>query len=217
MNVNEAKSHICEWGKTLYKAGIVLNRAGCLSVRAGTHLVITPQNVNFQTIAPEELAVIPIEGNQTSDLVQPAQEYPLHAAIYQKKKHNALVHTEQPYVNTASKAGLTVFPMLDDIAQIAGPSIKVAAYHMPIDKKVITSILKSLWWRNAVLLSDAGAICCARTFDDAHAVAQVLEKGCKTVIESTFLGGGKRINAFESYLMHLVYQLKYSKTAHQNQ
>ena len=67
--------------------------------------------------------------------------------------------------------------------------------------------------RTALLIQNNGAVCVGATFDDAEVSAVVFEKACKTVIESSFLGGGRYINPIECWLMHLVYKLKYSKQA----
>lgn len=135
----------------------------------------------------------------------------LHCFIYQRRTDvNVLITSRLPYTRTAAHAGREVPPLLDDFAQMVGVTARVvqedkAAPRFPYQ------ILKGLKHRNAVLVPEWGGLCAAASFDDALAVVQVLEKGCRVHIDSAFLGGGFRINPVEAWLMRMVYKYKYSK------
>jgi L-fuculose-phosphate aldolase len=96
------------------------------------------------------------------------------------------------------------------MAQIIGPTVRVAPYALPSTKKIVRGTLKALKGRMAALMANHGAVCIGRNMDEAFVVCQVLEKACKAFIEAEFLGGAKNINKFEAYLMHQVYLEKYS-------
>jgi hypothetical protein len=115
-----------------------------------------------------------------------------------------------PYSLTAAAAGREVPPLLDDFAQLVGVSAR-AVQGKKADPRFPLQILRGLKRRNAVLIPEWGGLCAAASFDDALAVVQVLEKGCRAHIDSAFLGGGFRINPVEAWLMRMVYKYKYSK------
>lgn len=217
MNITEAKEYLCQWARVLAEDGTVPKAGGIMSCRADDKMVITTAGIDLGKAMPENLAVVDIAtGNLEEGTILP-EAASLHAAIYgKKKKFSALIHTEQLNVLTSSRAGKTIYPMLDDLAQIAGATVRVAEYRLIGEKKAIRSVLRALKRRSGALLKDHGAICGAGNFDDAHAVAQVMEKGCKTFIETSFLGGGVKINALECNLMRFVYVLKYSKADETN-
>jgi len=216
MNITEAKNYVCEWGKKMAEAGIV-SETSCLSCRVENDMVITPDGAKAGTLSAEDLVIVNVNDLSIAGDKKPSQEYKLHAAVYIKRKDfKALIHSNQVSITTSSKAGIEVTPLLDDMAQIVGVSAKVAKYKLPVDDKSIKSVIKALKGRSAALLEDNGAICGAGNFDDAYAVAQVLEKGCKAFIESTFLGGGIKIIKPEAMLMRFVYLLKYSKADETN-
>ena len=102
-------------------------------------------------------------------------------------------------------------PILDDLAQIVGPSVRVADYALPSTKKLVRNTIKALKGRNAALLANHGAVCIGRDIEEAILCCQVLEKACKSFIEAEFLGGAKEINRFEAWIMHQYYLKKYSK------
>lgn len=134
-----------------------------------------------------------------------------HCEIYSRKKSiRVLIQSKLPYTMTCARAGVCVPPLLDDFAQLVGVNARVVRGDME-NPALTGSIIKGLVWRNAVLIGETGGLCAAGSFDDALAVAQVLEKNCRAVVDTFFLGGGYPINVLEAWLMRLVYRYKYSK------
>jgi L-fuculose-phosphate aldolase len=135
----------------------------------------------------------------------------LHCFIYQRRTDvKVLITSRLPYTLTASRADRQVPPLLDDFAQMVGVTARVVQ-KKNADPRFPNRVLKGLRRRNAVLIPEWGGLCAASSFDDALAVVQVLEKGCRAHIDSAFLGGGFRINPVEAWLMRMVYKYKYSK------
>ncbi len=134
----------------------------------------------------------------------------LHLAIYKKREDvNFIHHSHNEYVKTISMQGKTMKPLLDDFAQLIGPTVKCAVFDNSSAKKAV----KALGNKNAVLLKDNGAICVAGTKYDAEAIEIVMDKGCKTLVGANLYSGVKAINAFEANLMRIIYKMKYSKKA----
>ena len=102
-------------------------------------------------------------------------------------------------------------PILDDMAQIIGPSVRVADYALPSTKKLVSCTMRALAGRNAALLANHGAICVGRDMDEAFVACEILEKSCRAFIEAEFLGGAAPINGIEARIMHEYYIRKYSK------
>ncbi len=141
----------------------------------------------------------------------------MHSGIYNdRKKFNAIIHTHQMNASTVASARREVPPILDDMTQIIGPTVRVAPYALPSTKKITKKTVKALKGRNAALMANHGAVCVGRDLDEAFVVCQVLEKACKAFIEAEFLGGAKSINKFEAHLMHQIYIRKYSKEEDKN-
>ncbi len=205
---NDLRRHMKKWIGIMLENDIITRFSGCLSVRNNTMMLITPRGIDFENYAEEDGIFI----NMGINADFPDQNIRLHATVYHHRNDfNVLVQSVLPGTMTSSKAGREVFPMLDDIAQIVGATVKTAEYDMDDVNAKPHTVLRQLRRRSGVLLRNNGALCGAGNYDDAQAVVQVLEKGCKAFIETTFLGGGKRINCIEANLMRLVYILKYSK------
>ncbi len=182
--------------------------------------ILPPDNMGF-SMRREKYVFFPDDrkGEQAVPLSSPreshAEELPLwrrlHCFIYQKRTDvKVLITSRLPYTLTAAQAGREVPPLLDDFAQLVGVTARVVQGEKA-GPRFPSRVLKGLKRRNAVLIPQWGGLCAAASFDDALAVVQVLEKGCRAHIDSAFLGGGYRINPVEAWLMRVVYKYKYSK------
>ncbi|MBR2480383.1 MAG: class II aldolase/adducin family protein [Clostridia bacterium] len=130
----------------------------------------------------------------------------LHLAIYGAREDiNAIIINHAPYCVGIAK-GLKKFPAcLDDMAQIIGPTAKVAPSGKAVD------VIKTLSGRNACLIKNDGVIATGRTLDEAHTGSLVLEKGAIAYVGSTVLGNSVKISTFDALLMRFIYKTKYSK------
>ncbi len=138
----------------------------------------------------------------------------LHWSIYKKRKDvNFIHHSKNEYVVAASKKAKTMKPLLDDFAQLVGPTVKNVIFNPDSTLKSAKKVTRALGNKNAVLVKDNGAVCVAGTEYDAEAIEIVMEKGCKTLIGSNLYENVKAINPIEANLMRIIYKAKYSKKA----
>jgi L-fuculose-phosphate aldolase len=210
---NDAKSVVCEAGKRLLRENLVSGTWGNLSLRIDDeNMIITPSGKPYELLSPEDMVRVNYRTLSWEGESKPSSEFKLHAAIYLDRRDvNAVIYTHQPNASTVAAARREVPPILDDMAQIIGPSVRVAAYALPNTKKIVRKTLRALNDRNAALMANHGAVCIGRDMEEAFVVCQVLEKACRAFIEAEFLGGAKAIGNVEAWIMHKYYLLKYSK------
>jgi L-fuculose-phosphate aldolase len=208
-----AKSVVCEAGKRLLRENLVSGTWGNLSLRVdGDYMVITPSGKPYESLSPEDMVLVNYRTLAWNGENKPSSELKLHAAVYLERKDiNAVIHTHQPSASTVAAARREVPPILDDMAQIIGPSVRVAEYALPNTKKIVRKTVSALRGRNAALMANHGAVCIGRDMEEAFVVCLVLEKACRVFIEAEFLGGAKEISSVEAWIMHKYYLLKYSK------
>ena len=192
--------------------GLVAGTWGNISIRLdGKSMAITPSGGDYLSLTPEDIAIVQFEDGSYEG-PKPSSEKKLHMQIYKERKEiNAVIHMHSMNASTVAAARREVPPILDDLAQIIGPSVRVADYALPSTKKIVKVTMKALKGRMAALMANHGAICLGRSIDEVFTCCAVLEKGCKAFIEAEFLGGAKSINKFEAALMHQFYLKKYSK------
>lgn len=212
MTESEARKTIVDAGLELVRTGLVEGTWGNLSVRvSAAEMAITPSGRDYSTMRPDDIVIVNIETGEARG-GKPSTETPMHRAIYRERAEiGAVVHTHSMSASTVAAARREVPPVLDDFAQIVGPSLRVADYAIPGTKGMARGVLKAMAGRQACLLANHGAVAAGRDMAMAMTCAQVMEKGCRVFIEAEFLGGAKSLQPLEAWAMHKVYLAKYSK------
>ena len=136
-------------------------------------------------------------------------EEALHMAVYGATDAAAIVHAHPGYVSAVSRAGATIPAVLDDMAQIVGPTCRT------VDNNA-DKVAKELKKRNSSLIKRDGAITTGRTLDEAFTCMLVLQKASICFVCGSVLGGCTVINGVEARLMRFVYKKKYSKINTEN-
>lgn len=128
----------------------------------------------------------------------------IHAAIYRVTDARCIVREAHPETVAVSKTGKTLRPRIDDLAMIAGTTVRSA----DLDPAAIAHAFKK---RHAVLVRGAGALCIGTDRDDAEAVAMILHKCCAAERYADAVPGCKPISRLDAAFQRLFYLMKYSK------
>ncbi|MDE7242823.1 MAG: class II aldolase/adducin family protein [Oscillospiraceae bacterium] len=146
-------------------------------------------------------------GRRTAFAVR-AERHPLaaaiHAAIYQNSVVQYIAHETAPEVILAGRRGVTMRPMLDDLAQIAGVDIRCAG----ASPGQAAAALRN---RNAVLLRGAGALCTGMTEDDVLAVRAILRKGCRAWLLADTVPSCRPLGRIDAWMQRTIYVMQYAK------
>ena len=214
----ELRQAVVGAGQRLLAEGLVARTWGNVSVRADAeHMLITPSGRAYEGMTPGDIVPVNLRTGDYEGPLKPSSEGKLHSEIYRTRPEiHAVIHTHQMNASTVAAARREVPPILDDMVQIIGPTVRVADYALPSTNKIVRVTVKALRGRMAALMANHGAVCIGRNLEEAFVVCQVLEKACKAFIEAEFLGGAKSINRVEAFLMHQFYLRKYSALKEEN-
>lgn len=212
MNGSEAREKVRAVGVRLIELGLTAGTWGNVSVRfSDDEMAITPSGFDYLAMKADDVVIVNLRTGEARG-GKPSSEKDLHMEIYARRPEiRAIVHTHSMSASTVAAARREVPPILDDLAQIVGPTLRVADYSLPGTRKMARSVLKALGGRTAALMANHGAVATGRDADEAVLCAQIVEKGCRAFIEAEFLGGAKTIPRFEAAVMHQVYLRKYSR------
>lgn len=168
-------------------------------------LYITKAGVNFANLTEKD--VIALDLNNPSACPKDLSDaYAIHSQVYLGRPDVACIFVTSPTAScTVAGLNATIPPVLDDMAQIVGPTARTAKSLKNSD------ILKALKGRGACLLSGVGALATGRTIDEAYTNSLVLDKAAHTYIMGFAVGGCKPVGKISAFLEHIVYQKKYSK------
>jgi len=218
MEIREAKELVMKSALYLLNKGLVLGSMGNFSIRIDRKIMlITPSGRTYPDLSHEEIVKVDLETMIFEGNLKPSSEYRLHAAIYADRPEiNAIVHTHQPYASTMAASHRELPPFLDDMVQLIGPSVRVAAYAPSGSNTMIINTTKALEKRFAALLANHGAICIGRDMEEAILVCEVLEKGSKAFIHGELIGGIKMIDKSDALQVRQDYLDKYSRLKNEN-
>ena len=179
---------------------------GYIAAKADGGLYITTPDAEFADLAEEQIAFVTdknveeLEGNFRAAAVL------LICALKSKGEDGAAAIVDSKSILEFSSKKVTLPPILEDSAQINGVSVRAAKQNTAAE--VVNAISGA---RNACFLPDAGAVVTGRTLAEVYTCTLVLDKACNGYLLAEKKGGAQHLNAFEAWLEHMVYKLKYSK------
>ena len=135
----------------------------------------------------------------------------IHRAIYATEDCTMIKHIADPYVVAVSCLDETMYPMIDDFAQIAGVSIKCAPWIDGDTDECADEIGKAVDQRNAVLIQGNGAMVTGNSEGDLQALEIIMGKGCEAQVDTYIFNRPHFVPKTECFIMRTVYLAKYSK------
>ena len=169
-------------------------------------LYITTPDAEFADLKEEQVAFVTEKGIEEIDGNFRAAAVLLLCALKSKKKASAAAIVDSESILALSKRRKTLPPVLDDMSQVVGVSVRATKQNTAAE--VVGAISGA---RNACFLPDAGAVVTGRTLAEVYTCTLVLDKACNGYLLAEKKGGAQHLNAFEAWLEHMVYKLKYSK------
>jgi len=84
MSVQDDKKYLSEWVKKMFDDGIVTKNAGCLSLRNGSQMLITPNEADLENFSGDTAVIVNLADSSYEGSEKPHRDYKLHAALYNK-------------------------------------------------------------------------------------------------------------------------------------
>lgn len=135
----------------------------------------------------------------------------IHRAIYQNENFDMISHITTPDVVAVSCLNDTMYPMIDDFAQIVGLDVKTTPWIDGDTDECAENIAKAIKKRNAVLIEGNGALVAGNSEGDMQALSIIMDKGCEAVVDCDIFNRDHYVPKAECFLMRTVYLAKYSK------
>lgn len=111
-NVEKLKKEVCDANLALVKHGLVIFTWGNVSAidRETGKVVIKPSGIDYQTMKPEHMVVLDLNGNIVDSKLKPSSDTPTHLELYRAFPDiSAIVHTHSVHA-TAWAQGRRAIP-----------------------------------------------------------------------------------------------------------
>ncbi|MFX0023669.1 MAG: NAD(P)-dependent oxidoreductase [Candidatus Hermodarchaeota archaeon] len=178
------KKEIVDLCHELLKEKHVIGSAGNVSVRITEDdkefVLITPSNVRYDEMAPEDILTIDMEGKVMDGNRNPSVEKQMHLSIYHNREDvNAIIHAHSIYSTILSALNMSIPAVFEEFVPYIGGEVLCAKYGEAGTEELAEGVLNALEERNAALLANHGNLCCGSHLDGAYTVLKYLERGAK--------------------------------------
>lgn len=182
MTIQEMKQAVCDWSKQSYAEKLFAGTSGNLSVydREQEVMVITPTSVAYETITPEDMVVLRLDGEVLEGKYRPSSEWRMHAAVYEAKPEvSAIIHTHSPYATAFAVNNRNIPTILIEMVPFLGGDVPLAKFAIPGTKAVGEEAVKVLAERTGCLLANHGVLTVGDSLERAHIRAVYVEDAAK--------------------------------------
>ncbi len=197
-------SNISKYAGMLSKEGFT--ECGYLAVKADGGMYVTNAYSVFENLTAEDITFVTNKTVTDLDGNFRAAALILFSVFKNNADLGAAAIVDSKSIVEFSAKRKTLTPLLDDMAQIDGISVRCAKQNNAVEVIMALSGL-----RNACFLPEAGAVVTGRTLDEVYTAALVLDKACNCYLLAERKGGVHPHSLLNAVLEHVVYKLKYSK------
>lgn len=111
MNLKNLKRDVCAANLALVKHGLVVLTWGNVSAidREQGLVVIKPSGVSYETMTPEDMVVVDLEGHVVEGRYRPSSDTPTHLVLYKAfPQIGGVVHTHSPQATAWAQAARSI-------------------------------------------------------------------------------------------------------------
>lgn len=156
--------------------GINQGSAGNISVRVGGGLLITPSGMSYDTLTPDDMVFMKVDGSVPPGQKNPSSEWRFHLDILNARGDaGAVVHTHAMFATTLACLHRDIPAFHYMVAVAGGDSIRCAPYATFGTQALSDNALEALQDRRACLLANHGMIALGESLPKALALAVEVE------------------------------------------
>jgi len=171
----EKRQSIIDACRSMNALGINQGTSGNISLRHNTGLLITPTSVPYETMQPEQIVFMDLDGS-FDPAQRPSSEWRFHLDILKARPEvNAVVHAHPTYSTVLAIMGLEIPPIHYMIAVAGGDTIRCAPYATFGTQELSEHAVKALKDRQACLLEHHGMIAVGPSLSKAMWLAVEVE------------------------------------------
>jgi L-fuculose-phosphate aldolase len=185
---------VIEAARAMISAGMVVGTQGNISLRFhdpahGQLIAITPSSTYYDSMLPDDVVIMDLEGKIIDGIKRPSVETGLHLKVYAARENvNAVVHTHPVFASIVSVTAARIPAITDDQVIYLGGEIRVAEHAVPGSDQLVKNVVSALKQGNAVIMSNHGALTAGRDMRQAIFNNELLERISKIYVYSIASG-----------------------------
>jgi L-fuculose-phosphate aldolase len=174
--VPDLRADLIATARALRPAGLNRGTSGNVSVRAGNGFLITPTGLPYDTLVPDDIPCMALDGTHTGQR-WPSSEWRFHRDLYAGRPEvGAVLHAHSPFAVSLACLRRDIPPFHYMIARFGGDTIRCADYALFGSAELSTAAMQAMAGRQGCLLANHGLLVAGRDLDEALALAVELEE-----------------------------------------
>lgn len=185
------KQSICKAGRELHARRLVADTQGNISVRhmESGLVAITPHEVEYAAIAPDDVVVLDLEGTHVEGSREPSFETPVHLSVYRARADvNAVVHTEPVNTNVFGVLGQRIDAVLVSVLVFNRGPVPAMPFMPSGSADFAEEMLRVMGEGKAVIWCNHGLLTCGATLREAVAGSIAVESAAEVLVKARALG-----------------------------
>lgn len=207
----EAIEALCRLGRDMVAAGMVRGSGGNMSIRLGDRLLISATGQPLDTLTPETLVPLTLDGERLSDTAQPSSEWQLHVAAYRVwPEARVVVHAHPPYAIAWGALGRPLPPLTSDAYLHLGAQVPLVPYITPTTAALAQATAEALRESPAVLLQNHGVVVVGESVAKARVRLEVLEDTARMMLLAHAVGTPRVLTPEDMHALDVATQGRYA-------
>jgi ribulose-5-phosphate 4-epimerase/fuculose-1-phosphate aldolase len=205
---------LVRFAKQMITTGLVRGTSGNISARepGADNCLITPSGVDYDTMQPEDLVLVGLDGERDMKQAKPSVDTPVHLAVYRARPDVcACIHTHSLYAAAFSIVGREIPALITESAGYVGGPVRVMGYVPPANPDTGDQVASGLGSDRAVLLPNHGVIAVGESLKKAFGAAMAVEESAHVAFIALQLGTPKPVPDGEVERMHDFIHHKYGQ------
>jgi len=185
---------LVRFAKQMITTGLVRGTSGNISARepGADRCLITPSGVDYDTMQPEDLVLVGLDGERDMAQAKPSVDTPVHLAVYRARPDvAACIHTHSLYAAAFSTVGREIPALITESAGYVGGPVRVMEYVPPANPDTGDQVAAGLGSDRAVLLPNHGVIAVGENLKKAFGAAMAVEESAHVAAIALQLGTPK--------------------------
>lgn len=191
MLLKELRNKVIEIALKAQKERLISLTMGNFSARDRDtgYICITPSGMEYDGLADEDIVVLDVEGNILSGERKPSIEFPLHCAVYQRRKDVfGISHTHSVFATSWAACNESIPVVVAELAALVGGPVECAPYKPMGSFELAETAAVHIKDRHAILLANHGVLAVGHDIETAFANSVVVEEGAKIAYYARQIG-----------------------------
>lgn len=211
----KARAEVLLFCQRMLNERLVYYTSGNISCRIEREpelIAITPTTLAYDTMQPDDIVILTINGEIVNGIHEPTSELPLHTLVYQRRSDiGAVVHTHSSAGMAMSALGATLPPILTGLVTSAGGSIVTAPFARAGTAEMAEFTAAALVDRSACFIRNHGVLAIGVTLSDAYCAAVTVEKTAEAYFKAVAVGQVLEIPVEEIERLRLTWKSQWQK------